>query len=149
MKISRFPAVPTTIVLAMAAAIGLAACGKQTENRTAGQNVDATIATVEKKTDQAAADVKDSMASARDAVGKAVEATADTVKDAGITAAINAELARDATLSAIKVNVDTNSGKVLLRGSAPTTVAREKATELAKKVDGVVSVDNQLQIGGS
>jgi len=71
------------------------------------------------------------------------------VKDAAITAAINAELARDQALSAIKVNVDTNAGKVLLRGTAPTALAREKATTLARHVDGVVSVDNQLQIGGS
>jgi hyperosmotically inducible periplasmic protein len=149
MRTLSFPLVPTTTAIALAATMGLAACGKQAENRTAGQNVDAAVATVEKKTEQAASDVKEGMASARDAVGKAVEATADTVKDAAITAAINAELARDSALSAIKVNVDTNTGKVLLRGTAPTAVAREKATELAKKVDGVVSVDNQLQVGGS
>ena len=149
MQVSSFPLVPATMAIAMAAALGLAACGKQAENRTAGQNVDATIATVEKKTDQAATNVKEGMASARDVVGKAVEATANTVKDAAITAAINAELARDEALSAIKVNVDTNAGKVLLRGTAPTAVAREKATALARHVDGVVSVDNQLQIGGS
>lgn len=149
MKVSSFPFAPTTVVIALAAALGLAACDKQAENRTAGQNVDAAVSTVEKKTEQAATDVKEGMASARDAVGKAVEATADTVKDAAITASINAELARDAALSAIKVNVDTNAGKVLLRGTAPTATAREKATELAKRVDGVVSVDNQLQVGGS
>jgi osmotically-inducible protein OsmY len=149
MRTSSFPLVPATMAIALAATLGLAACGKQAENRTAGQNVDAAVATVEKKSEQAATDVKEGMASARDAVGKAVEATADTVKDAAITAAINAELARDAALSAIKVNVDTNAGKVLLRGTAPTTAARDKATELARNVSGVVSVDNQLQVGGS
>jgi hyperosmotically inducible periplasmic protein len=70
------------------------------------------------------------------------------VKDAAITAGINAELARDSALSAIQVNVDTNAGKVLLRGTAPSAAARDKATELARNVTGVVSVDNQLQVGG-
>lgn len=147
MRLSSFPLVPTTIGIALAAALGLSACGKQAENRTAGENVDAAVATVEKKSEQAATEVKEGMASARDSVGKAVEATADTVKDAAITAGIHAELARDSALSAIKVNVDTNEGKVLLRGTAPTAVARDKATELARQVAGVVSVDNQLQIG--
>ena len=91
--------------------------------------------------------MKKDTAAARESTGKAVDAVGSKVKDAAITTGINAELARDATLSALKIDVDTNGGKVAMHGTAPDAAARERATQLAKKVDGVVSVDNQLQIG--
>jgi hyperosmotically inducible periplasmic protein len=149
MRIHTLPLASTTVAIALAAALGLAACGKKTDSRTAGEKLDAASASMEKKAGEATTEVKEGVASARDAVGKAVDTTSGTMKDAAITAGINAALARDSALSAIKVNVDTNAGKVLLRGSAPTAAAREKATELARGVDGVVSVDNQLQVSGS
>jgi hyperosmotically inducible periplasmic protein len=35
---------------------------------------------------------------------------------------------------------------VALKGTAPTTAARDQATTLAQNVKGVVSVDNQLTV---
>ena len=69
------------------------------------------------------------------------------VDDASVTASINAELAKDPTLSAIKIDVDTEAGRVALKGSAPDAESRERATRLAQAVKGVVSVDNQLRVG--
>ena len=133
--------------LAVATLIGLSACDQRNDDRTVGRKVDSAIATAEQKTDQAAAEMKKDTAAARESTGKAVDAVGSKVKDAAITTGINAELARDATLSALKIDVDTNGGKVAMHGTAPDAAARERATQLAKKVDGVVSVDNQLQIG--
>lgn len=144
MQISKFTLIPTA--LALAAVLGLAACDRQPENRSAGQNVDAAMAKVEQKSDQAAAEIKKDLNAAKDAVGQAVDATAVKMKDAAITTSINAELTKDASLSALKINVDTTAGKVSLRGSAPSAAARTQATQLAQRVDGVVSVDNQLQV---
>jgi osmotically-inducible protein OsmY len=126
--------------------LGMAACDKANESRTAGQAVDATMAKVEQKSEQAAAEVKKDFESAKSAVGQAVDATANKVKDAAITTSVNAELAKDGALSPLKINVDTNAGQVLLRGTAPSAVARDQATLLAQRVEGVVSVDNQLQV---
>ena len=133
--------------LAVATLVGLSACDQRNDGRTVGQKVDSAIATAEQKSDQAAAEIKKDTAQARDSTGKAVDAVGSKVKDAAITTGINAELARDSTLSALKIDVDTNAGKVAMHGTAPDAAARERATQLAKKVDGVVSVDNQLQIG--
>ena len=133
--------------LAVATLISLSACDQRKDDRTVGQKVDSAIATAEQKSDQAAAEMKKDTATARESTGKAVDAVGSKVKDAAITTGINAELARDATLSALKIDVDTNNGKVAMHGTAPDAAARERATQLAKKVDGVVSVDNQLQIG--
>ncbi len=133
--------------LAVATLISISACDQRKDDRTVGQKVDSAIATAEQKTDKAAAEMKKDTAAARESTGKAVDAVGSKVKDAAITTGINAELARDATLSALKIDVDTNGGKVAMHGTAPDAAARERATQLAKKVDGVVSVDNQLQIG--
>jgi osmotically-inducible protein OsmY len=70
------------------------------------------------------------------------------VKDAAITTAVNAKIAGDPKLSVMRINVDTVDGRVLLRGSAPDAGASQRAQQLAASVDGVVSVDNQLVIGG-
>ena len=66
--------------------------------------------------------------------------------DASITMAVNAALAKDTDLSALKINVDTKHGNVTLTGPAPTKMAKNKATELAKSVEGVKNVHNQLTI---
>lgn len=140
----RYPLLPAT--LAAASLVTLAACDRAQDNRTVGQQVDSGIAKVEQKTEQAAAAVKKEAESVRETAGQAVDATANKVKDATITTTVNAELARDASLSALKIDVDTNAGRVSLKGTAPDAPSRERATQLAKRVDGVVSVDNQLQI---
>ena len=70
----------------------------------------------------------------------------DKIDDAMITTSVKAELAKDSSLSALKINVDTDNGKVALKGTAPSTAAREQATTLAQNVKGVVSVDNQLTV---
>jgi hyperosmotically inducible periplasmic protein len=79
-------------------------------------------------------------------VDKAIAKTADVAKDAAVTASINAELARDPGLSALSINVDTTAGRVLLKGKAPDSAAVERATAIARRTDGVVSVDNQLTV---
>ena len=142
----RYPLLPAT--LAAASLVTLAACNRTQDERTVGQQVDSAVAKVEQKTEQAATEVKKEMTEARDAAGQAMDATADKVKDAAITTTINAELARDSTLSALKIDVDTKGGRVLLKGTAPDAPARDRATLLAQRVDGVVSVDNQLQVPG-
>jgi len=70
----------------------------------------------------------------------------DKVSDAVITTTVKAEIAKDSSLSAMRINVDTDSGRVVLRGTAPNAQARDHATALASSVKGVVSVDNQLAI---
>ncbi len=87
------------------------------------------------------------------APGKVAESTtamadkvADAVGDAAVTVAVNAELAKDTQLSALRIDVDTLDGRVTLAGSAPSDAARERATVLAQSVKGVKSVDNRLAV---
>ena len=146
MRVQQTPFLPAAIALAIA--LGLAACDNPKGERSVGQKIDSTIAKVEQKSDQAANAVKKDVDAARASAGQALDATAIKFKDAAITTSINAELARDASLSALKINVDTSEGHVVLHGTAPDVTARERATGLARHVEGVLSVDNQLQVHG-
>ena len=148
-----------SILAVSALALGLAACGK-TEEPTVGQRLDSAV----EKTEQAAADARvkaeSAMQSAEtkmeqgaaNAEAKAKDATntaKGAIDDATITAQVNAGLAKDPDLSALKINVDTVNGKVTLNGPAPSTVARDRAETIAKSVTGVTSVNNQLVVTAS
>ncbi len=71
---------------------------------------------------------------------------AANVDDATITARVNAALAADQELSALGMDVDTQNGVVTLSGPAPTASAKERASEVARTVKGVTSVNNQLTL---
>ena len=136
-------------VLAVSAlALGLAACSK-TEESTVGQRMDSAV----EKTEQAAADARvkadNAMQNAENTAKDAANSAMTAVDDATITARVNASLAQDPDLSALKINVDTVNGKVTLNGPAPSTVARDRAESLAKAVDGVTAVNNQLVVTAS
>ena len=148
-----------SILAVSALALGLAACGK-TEEPTVGQRLDSAV----EKTEQAAADARVKAESAMQSAETRMEQraahaeatakdAANTAKgaidDATITAQVNAGLAKDPDLSALKINVDTVNGKVTLNGPAPSAVARDRAGTIAKSVTGVTSVNNQLVVTAS
>lgn len=83
-----------------------------------------------------------------DATKSAADQATDKVSDAVITTSVNAELAKDPALSSLRIDVDTDAGRVALKGTAPDPAAKERATQIASNVKGVVSVDNQLTVGG-
>jgi len=126
-----------TAVGAVAASLALAGCNKADQNAGKDSNDD-TVAQVDQKARQLGNDAKDG-----------AQKMGDKVDDAVITASVKTEIAKDPDLSALKVNVDTDNGRVALRGSAPSTVAKEHATTLAAGVKGVASVDNQLTVASS
>jgi osmotically-inducible protein OsmY len=138
----------TLTALACVAALGLAACDNRNDDRTAGQKVDSAISTMEKKSDEASAEMKQGMEKAKDGAVATMDNVADTARDAAITTQINADLARDPELSALKIDVDTADGKVVLKGTAPNDAAKERAAAKALAVAGVTAVDNQLRVGG-
>lgn len=135
-----------TVVAAVFAATALAACDRADDQRTAGQKVDSAVASAKQKIQSAKSDVKEGTADASSAMKDAAKDAKDAVSDATITASVNAKLAGDRELSALRINVDTVDGRVALRGSAPSSSARDRATQLASSVDGVRSVENQLVV---
>ena len=135
-----------TIFTVIAAAATLSACNRADDGRTAGQKVDSTVAKVEKKADEVQADMRAAGEKAKDGAAGAMDSVTVKAKDAVITTSVNAELAKDSQLSALRINVDTVEGRVALRGTAPDAASKDRATTLAQRVDGVKAVDNQLTV---
>ena len=149
-----------TLALPIIALAALTACGKQSDGQTAGQKLDSAVASTQQAAAEAKAKAEVSMAKAGDAMKdatqkaeasgtKTVQSMAGKADDAAITASVSAEFAKDADLSAFKINVDTKNGNVTLNGPAPTAEARDKATKLAKSIKGVASVNNNLTVKSS
>lgn len=134
------------VAAGIAAISMLSACNKVDDSRTAGQKLDSAVVTVQKKGAELSEDVRKAGQEAAKAAGDATASVADKAKDAAITTAVNAKLVADPSLSALKIDVDTFNGHVTLRGTAVDKIARDRASELASEVDGVVAVDNRLTI---
>jgi hypothetical protein len=66
--------------------------------------------------------------------------------DSGITSAVKSKLAADDTVKAYQVNVDTSNHVVTLKGDVNTSVAKERAVEIARTTDGVRDVIDQLRV---
>lgn len=68
------------------------------------------------------------------------------VDDAAVTARVKAALAGNRGTKAFKTNVTTRGGEVILTGTARSEAERELAEKVAKSVNGVKSVDNQIKV---
>jgi hyperosmotically inducible periplasmic protein len=139
----------TMTAAAVLAAVALAGCNKADTSTSANDMVKQT----EQKAKEIGADASKGMAEVKEAgrdlaqdAKQAGNDVADKVSDAVITTSVKAELVKDPSLSALKINVDTAAGRVVLQGSAPSASARDQAMKLAMAVKGVVSVDNQLKV---
>ncbi len=146
--------------------LSLAACSDRASDRTAGQQLDSALDKTRDATAAAALkaaelaevardktkayvnspEVKQDVAAAKDAVKDAGSALKSTADDAAITASVSAALARDAELSATRIDVDTKAGAVRLSGPAPTAEAKARAGDIANAVKGVGSVENRLEV---
>lgn len=135
----------TALAAALAASTFVVACGEQ-EQATVGQRLDSTVTEVQNAGTQMGQDARQAAQELQAAGSQAADAMARGAADASITAKVNAALAADDQLKAIAIDVDTTNGRVQLTGTAPNPEARERATTLARAVDGVVEVDNRLTI---
>ena len=75
------------------------------------------------------------------------QATAgQVIDDATVTASVKAMLAEESATKAHQINVETQKGVVQLTGFVDSTAARTRAGELARFVDGVAVVRNDIEI---
>ena len=122
----------------------LSACDKN--GTTLGQKVDGAVSATERAAGEAKADIKQAAGEAKVAASQSTGTVSTSTRDGVITTKVNAELVKDAALSAMKINVDTADGHVVLNGSAPSDTSRERAGTLARGIEGVKDVDNRLTV---
>ncbi|MEO8058196.1 MAG: BON domain-containing protein [Burkholderiales bacterium] len=143
----------TMTAAAVLAAFTLAGCSKTDTSASAKDMANQTEqkakeigAEASQQASKGMAEVKEATRDLAQDAKQAGNEVADKVSDAVITTSVKAELVKDPDLSALKINVDTAGGRVVLQGSAPSPAARDQAVRLAQGVKGVVSVDNQLKV---
>lgn len=69
-----------------------------------------------------------------------------TVSDPWITAKTKLTLLTTDGVDVLDVDVDTVNGRVTLHGEVQSEAEREEAVEVARDIDGVTEVNNQLQV---
>lgn len=69
-----------------------------------------------------------------------------TIDDATVTTSVQAKLTRDKASNFSRIDVDTNRSIVTLNGVVRTEEEKSRAEALARQVEGVSKVNNNLQI---
>lgn len=77
------------------------------------------------------------------------ETMGQSVDDTTITTTVKSKLAVDQASSLARVGVETTRGTVQLTGVVENAATKEKAASVARSVDGVKNVINNLQIQSS
>lgn len=146
-------------VSAMLAGLALAGCSPNDDARIARNDANTAIVQAQSGADsttaepsQAAREAAEATRQAANEVKQSAQTAADQatdkVSDAMITTSVNAELAKDPALSSLQIDVETDAGRVALRGTAPDEQARARAAQIASHVRGVVAVDNSITVQG-
>jgi hyperosmotically inducible protein len=78
------------------------------------------------------------------AVGKADEKT--PINDMWLTAKTKIALFADSRIKGSEITVETSQGSVMIRGKVDSDAAKQAAEAIAKGIDGVKTVKNDLQV---
>ena len=74
------------------------------------------------------------------------KASGPEFEDVKLTAIVKAQLAREDQVTLQAISVDVDDGVVKLKGKVSSAEKKAKAEEIARKVDGVKSVVNNLEV---
>lgn len=138
MKANKTPLAAVALVAAVAL---LSGCEKKTAT-VSDMPAGTTSTTTSSTTVTPSPAASNAMSATADAVAKAGDATGDAL----ITGKVKTLLLADTDVKGLKIDVDTQNGIVSLNGTADTAGHSDKATTIAKGVDGVKSVDNHLTV---
>ena len=89
---------------------------------------------------------KSSGSSSSGGTGSTSDQIKQGAKDATLTTKVKSALAADVGLSTLKIDVDSEGSTVTLKGTVDSADKKQRAEEVARKVDGVATVRNQLQV---
>jgi hyperosmotically inducible protein len=79
--------------------------------------------------------------------GEATPETKRKVSNAGLTGKVKSALAADVGMKTLMgVDVDSDNGVVTLKGHVDSADTKKRAEAVARKVEGVTSVKNQLEV---
>lgn len=148
--------------------LALVGCGRKDDTRSLSEKTKDATATAVDNTKAVASDVKNSISNklvewkltptdikadlqkggriVRSRTAVAGEKLGESMDNARIVTVINAKLVGDSDLSALKINVDADSGVVTLKGTVSSPDLIGKAMALALDTDGVREVVSLLTV---
>jgi osmotically-inducible protein OsmY len=138
---------PAAPLLAAAVLLALAACGDRVENTGMAQSSPPNVE-IHRQGAEGAKDGKSGIGVEQDTrrMGAAPDRKVQE-EDDRIATDVKASLAANPDFGALQFDVESDRGKVTLRGRAPDEAARDRAAEIARSVNGVKSVDNRVTVG--
>jgi len=80
------------------------------------------------------------------AAGGATSEVKQDAKNAALTGKVKAALAADVGLRTLKIDVDSSGNTVTLNGAVDSEGAKQRAETVARGVDGVATVKNNLTV---
>ncbi len=129
-----------TAAVFMLSAVGLVACNSSHgPAQTAGKNIDQAGQKVGNAVGNAAQNTGN-------AVSNAAKNTGQAISDTAITAKVQAAILAKPGLKIMQIDVNTTNGVVTLTGTVNSQRASDRAAAVARNVDGVKSVNNQLAV---
>ncbi len=78
------------------------------------------------------------------AVTRGQQSAGEYVDDSRITTAVKSRYATDPTVAATSINVETMNGTVQLSGFAKSQAEKDRAVALARQVNGVQAIKNDI-----
>lgn len=79
-------------------------------------------------------------------VAEAARSFGEKIDDTSITAQVKYALLTNPATSALKTNIDTKEGVVVIRGAAASNEEKELVTKMARSVRGVADVENGMTV---
>lgn len=70
------------------------------------------------------------------------------IEDSVITAKVKSALVSDKEVSALKINVATKGGVVILTGAIPSAAAGDRVVKMVAVIEGVKDIQSELQVKG-
>ncbi len=80
------------------------------------------------------------------AVSRGQQTTGAYIDDTAITASVKTRMLEDERVAGTSITVETLNGTVMLSGFAKSQAERAAAESIARKVDGVKAVKNQITV---
>jgi len=123
------------VAACLSASLGLAGCEKEGGAEEAGR-----------KLDQTAERMGNQIEATKESMGERADRTGNYLEDAAITAKIKAEILGDSALKVMRIGVTTTDGVVTLSGTVDSQLSLDRASEVARDIQGVASVENNLVV---
>jgi hyperosmotically inducible periplasmic protein len=134
------------VVSSLALLLALGACGNQADEMSPAESGQASVE-INRQGMEGAKDEKAAIGVENNTVRMGTGDTSVMDPDVLVAEQVKAALASSPDVGAVKVDVHSRDGDVTLRGQVPDPAARDRATEIARSVRDVKSVDNQLTLG--